>query len=109
VGALRRNNDLCPGETLGGPFGHGQRDQGAPEAEYGSESEQAGQVETDALFIKNPVDAEQPEDDAQNQDDGKVGDDKDQDTFHGRILLDSHRRRWHIRAQPGDRVPLRSS
>ena len=75
-------DDAGAGHALGRPFGERQRDQGATKTNHRGEHQQRPQVEVHAFRVQDAVDAQQPQDDAQYQNDGQVRDQKKGNTFH---------------------------
>jgi len=81
VGRLR--DHAGPRHAQGGPLRQGQGHEGPPEAEDGGEDQQVRHLEGDALLVEDAFDPEQAKHDAQDQNDGQVGDDEEHDAFHG--------------------------
>ena len=79
-------DELHTHHALGAPLRHGERDEGAAEAEHGSKHEQA--VQAAPLGGDVLIDAEHLHHDRQYEDDGEVGGKEQQNTFHtGQRLL----------------------
>jgi hypothetical protein len=73
---------LSSGGALGHQLGYGQRDERAAETDDRREYEQRIEIDPDALFVEDRIDAEQPEDDGEKHQDGDVGRQEQQYPLH---------------------------
>ena len=88
LGLVRRLlDDPCAGKAFGGPLGQRQRQEGAAHAEHGGEHQQRREVKPHPLLVENALDAEQPQGDAQDRDNGQIGGQKQDNAFHDAPLV----------------------
>ena len=69
-------DDFRAHQSFGHPFGHGQRYERTPEAEYSGENKQVVHIQTGTAFIQKTIYSEQTQDDAQNKNYGNIGSEK---------------------------------